>query len=1105
MIFANWTKNQLRTGLLAACVAAAPVYGVAQASRPVHLQCDSLTNPLGVDDPHPLFSWQLQDPAQSAKQTAYELQIATDPSLLAAEKPDVWKSGRIQSAQSLGIAYGGPALAAERRYYWQVKLWAADEKPYPSSEVNWFETGLLTPDGWRAKWVGFEQEDLKRVRESEAAWIWNPGEDALKHAKIGNHQFRSSVQVPSPVDSAILYVAGKDTPAAWVNGKQVLVSQPLPPWKQLPWGTYVPVDVTGQLHPGNNSVSVEVTVYKGSGYDNFAGMSAVLLIHLKDGSVIRGKSGPGWKATADAPAHWTDPSFDDAGWQHAQVVAAAGTAPLGRPWPVGPVKCLRKAFEVSKSIHSARIYATALGAYQIHLNGQLVSDQILSPGWTDYRHEVTYQVYDVTAIVKKGSNAIAAYLAPGWYSTPLQWFRQPNNYGNTQPALRAQIRIEHADGSVEWIATDESWKAALSPIEQAEIYDGETYDARLEQAGWDRAEFSDAKWQPAQLVQPSPEPAVVSQYFQPIRVEKTLNAKTVTSPQPGVYIFDFGQDLTGFAHLQVEGPRGTNIRLRFAEVLNPDGTMYVENLRTAKATDHFILAGNGAEEYQPRFTFHGFRYVELTGLSAKPDLSAVKAVVFHTDAPFTAQLHTASPLINQLWSNIMWGQRSNFLGVPTDCPQRDERLGWTGDAQVFWRTASYNMNLSTFSNKYATDVRHTQQGTSLYGIYAPATLAPSPGFAAGWSDAGVIVPWTAWLQFNDVRIVEENWSAMEAYLAEIQAANPDFLWKNKSGAPFGDWLAPGERTPEDLIATAYWAYDARLMQQMAHALGYSADEQKYQALFDSVKAAFNQAYVHPDGTVSGRPDHPDKMVSSLSPGKVSAKGDSQTSYVLALHMDLLPHNLRARAAQKLVAKIAANHWRLGTGFLGTPYLLEVLTDTGHSDLAYRLLLNTDYPSWGYLVEHGATTMWERWNGDQMLNDPAMNSFNHYAYGAVAEWIYRYAAGIDALSTDPGFHTIDLHPNFDKRLGSLDFTYMSPYGLIKSAWSVKGASTDWTVTIPANTAGHLRLTAEQAAKYSVAGEPIRQSNLITHAVASRSGETTYTLPAGTYTFAVRNPK
>jgi alpha-L-rhamnosidase len=443
------------------------------------------------------------------------------------------------------------------------------------------------------------------------------------------------------------------------------------------------------------------------------------------------------------------------------------------------------------------------------------------------------------------------------------------------------------------------------------------------------------------------------QSFPPIRVEKELTAKSMTSPSPGTYVFDFGQNLAGVARLRAQGPAGTVVQLRFAELVNSDGTIYTANLRNAEATDRMILAGNGLEEFQPNFTFHGFRYVEVTGLREKPGLDSVKAVVFHTDAAFTTELRTGSKMIDQLWSNILWGQRSNFVGVPTDCPQRDERLGWTGDAQVFWRAAVYNMGIEAFSRKFAGDLRVTQTSTPMYAQFAPGVFSENDGFAAGWADAGVIIPWTAWVQYGDKRILEQNWDAIEKYLNAIEAANPDYLWRHNFGIAYGDWLSPEGTTAEDLIATAYWAYDSSLMAQMAHALGRAAEEQRYRNTFEKIKAAFNQAYVHDDGRVTA---------SAASVAAIPAPGDargtilneSQTGYVLALHMNLLPEELRAKAGDLLVKLIEANHWHLGTGFLGTPYLLAALTETGHSDVAYRLLLSTEYPSWGYLVEHGAT-------------------------------------------------------------------------------------------------------------------------------------------------------
>jgi alpha-L-rhamnosidase len=401
------------------------------------------------------------------------------------------------------------------------------------------------------------------------------------------------------------------------------------------------------------------------------------------------------------------------------------------------------------------------------------------------------------------------------------------------------------------------------------------------------------------------------------------------------------------------------------------------------------------------------------------------------------------------------------------------------------------MDLAAFSRKYARDLRGTQSGTAMYGIYAPGTTKPNPGYGPGWSDAGVIVPWTSWIQTGDATIIDQNWEGMERYLAAIEADNPDHLWKKNSGIAFGDWLSPEGSTSEELIATAYWAYNATLMRQMAHARSRTEDEHRYAELFEKIKTAFNSSFVHADGVVG--------PISSALEAK-NAPEETQTGYVLALHMNLLPEAARALAAKRLVGRIEANNWRLGTGFLGTPYLLEVLADTGHADVAYRLLLNTEYPSWGYMVEHGATTTWERWNGDKMLADPGMNSFDHYAYGAVAEWIYRYAAGVDTVPEDAGFHTIFLHPNFDARLGNLDFSYDSSYGVIHSAWSVQGTNATWNVSIPANSKARMILSTAEAQNYTVGGQALSESKVVK--VTNREdGKGVYDLPSGTYNFTV----
>jgi len=1084
----RWTAPGLLLGMiLGATGLPVAAQQAAAGVGPVELRVDEMKAPLGIDDAAPRFSWQLADPARGAKQTAYEVQVASKAVALNNGKADVWSSGRIATGESLNVRYGGPALQPSMRYFWRVKVWGAEGKPYRASAIGWWETGLMKQEAWTANWIGYETAEEAAVRHAPAAWITSPNAKS-PGADKGSEQrvaYRQSIVLAKQVLRATLYATAQDTVSAWINGAQVLVADPFPAWRQMPWKKFVCADATGKLVAGANTLAIE-TVHYAPNPNDAPPMIATLVVEYADGTTASFQSGSDWKTAVHAGAGWQQESFDDSGWKAAIIADEK----LGHPWIPDSVKALRHNFDVSRPVKSARLYATALGVYEMFLNGQRVGEDVLTPGWTDYRQRVKYQTYDVTAQVKNGRNAIGALLAPGWYETSLEWFQQPNNYGDTPPALKAQLRIEHTDGSVEWVGTDASWQANTSPILHSEIYDGESQDARFTQPGWNTAAFDAAAWKNVQSIEPKPV-AIEAQDYPAIRVERTVAAKSVAEPKPGMYVFDFGQNLAGVERLRVTGPKGTDVKLRFAEIVNADGTIYTDNLRTAKVTDHFILSGKGVEEFTPQFTFHGFRYAELTGLPTAPQKDAVTAVVLHTDAPFTAKLATGSAMIDKLWSNILWGQRSNFVGVPTDCPQRDERLGWMADAQVFWRAATYNMDLAAFSRKFAGDMRGTQTGTAYFGIYSPGTARPNMGWGAGWSDAGVVIPWTSWLQNGDTSIVEKNWVAMEKYVAAINAANPDGLWKHESGIAFGDWVSPEGRTDYTLIATAYWAYDATLMREMAHATGRTAEEEKYTRLFEKIRTAFEKEFVREDGFVAGA-----DMSDEANKGK---GGDTQAGYVLALHMNLVPDALRAKAAEKLAGKIEANHGLLGTGFLGTPYLLEELTKSGNAQLAYKLLLNTSYPSWGYLVEHGATTMWERWNGDKMKDDPSMNSYNHYAYGAVGDWIARYAAGVDATPLDAGFHTVELHPTFDARLGHIAFDYDSAYGKIHSDWTVEGTTAQWHVTLPANTTGWLRLSADQAARYKLDGVPLGQSKQ--SKAVTRGSESGFELEAGSYTFTV----
>ena len=1073
---------------------------------PVALQVDNLTNPLGVDNPAPHFSWRLQDSARGAAQSAYQVRIASTAELLAGNAADIWNSGVVKSNQSINVLYAGPALKPSTRYFWRVQVWNTAGKPYSASEVNWWETGLMTQDEWHAQWIGYETPEEATVRHAASTWITSPDAKALaeKKQKQQHVAYRTTLTLARPVLSATLYATAQDTVSAWVNGAQLLTAEPLPPWGQMPWKKFVRADVGHNLKAGANTIAIDAVHYvanpSGMITDETPPMIATLVVKYTDGSWSSFSTGSDWKVSTDPAGNWQQTGFNDSAWKAAAQFApgASGTEP-GHPWIPDSVKALRKDFTVISPIKSARMYVTALGEYEIFLNGDRVGDQVFAPGWTDYRERVVYQTYDVTAQLVSGKNVIGALLAPGWYETPLEWFQQPNNYGMTSPALRAQLRIEHTDGMVEWIVSDQNWAARVSDVLQSELYDGETQDARRRLPGWTTANVDISDWNHATIVEPAPV-KIEAQNFPPIHVERTIAAKSLTEPKPGVWVYDFGQNLSGIEVLKVQGPAGTDVRLRFAEVLNADGTIYTDNMRTAKVTDHFILRGEGVEDFNAHFTFHGFRYAELTGLPTSPGKEALKVAVIHSGAPFTSKFDTGSPMINQLWSNIQWGQRSNFIGVPTDCPQRDERLGWMADAQVFWRAATYNMDLAAFSRKFAADMRGTQSGTSFYGIYAPGTAKPNMGHGPGWSDAGVIIPYTAWLQSGDTSIIDQNWSAMQKYLDGIAAANPDWMWKNEIGTPFGDWLSPEGKTDITLIGTAYWACDVTLMQRMAHATGRKADAEKYAQTFAKISAAFQKQFVHSDGFIAGADNTASPFGVINNPNAKSQGGDTQTGYVLALHMNLLAESQRAAVAKRLADKIEQNHGLLATGFLGTPYLLEELTKAGYAKLAYQLLLNTQYPSWGYMVQHGATTTWERWNGDQMRDDPSMNSYNHYAYGAVADWIYRYAAGVDTTPLGAGFHTVVLHPVFDARLGKIAFDYASSYGPIHSDWTANQNTADWHVTIPPNTRGWLPLNPNEAANYMLEGEALASSKLAK--AGTREGERGYELAPGSYNFEVK---
>jgi alpha-L-rhamnosidase len=749
----------------------------------------------------------------------------------------------------------------------------------------------------------------------------------------------------------------------------------------------------------------------------------------------------GLLAASDWTARWIEPALDE-----------DASAPAPSPM-------LRHTFQVRGPVRSARAYVTSHGLYELHLNGVRVGDDVLTPGWTSYNKRLQYQTYDVAHFLKPGENVVGAILGSGWYRGQLQNYR--NHYGD-RLALLAQVEITYADGTHQTVVSDEDWRASTGPILSSEIYSGEIYDARLEKAGWDRSGYHDADWSGVRVAQ-YPTATLVAPDGPPIRrVEEVKPVKILRSPS-GQTIVDLGQNMVGWVRLSVEGAAGTRVTLRHAEVLDQKGNLYIDNLRAAAQTVVYTLRGGGWEVFEPHFTFQGFRFVAIDGYPGTPTLDRLTGIVVHSDIAPASEFSTSSGLINQLQHNILWGQKGNFVDVPTDCPQRDERLGWTGDAQAFSSTAAFNMDVAGFFTKWLKDVAADQYDNGSVPHVIPDVLTrpdrPNAG-SAGWADAAVIIPWNIYLSYGDRRVLEEQYDSMTKWAEYVRRrAGDDYLWTEDF--TFGDWLAyattrsdyPGATTGKDLVATAFFAHSTDLLARTARVLGKSDDAARYEALLEKIRGAFAKEFVTPEGRVGE---------------------NTQTAYVLALQFDLLPETFRARAASRLAADIRERK-HLTTGFLGTPYLLHVLSAYGYLDEAYMLLERREYPSWLYPVTRGATTIWERWDGikvDGSFQDAGMNSFNHYAYGAVGEWMYRTMAGIEIDPSAPGYKHVVFQPHPGGHFTEVSASHETLYGRVASHWTRSGDRFELTIEVPANTSASVRLPHTRLDSVTEAGQPVR---------------------------------
>jgi alpha-L-rhamnosidase len=1096
-------KINFKAGLPFFLLAALCVLGSvrAEALSPVQiyaLTCEHLVNPIGIGNRQPRLSWKLRSDRIGEVQTAWEIRATPTVAGLKSGSPNLWDSGKVVSDQSVLVPWDGKPLGSRSRVFWQVRVWDMNGQPTAWSKVASFELGLLnSATEWKGKWITADlpRYDIEKNILSKAYWI-NAGSKADQAAGI-----RLAIELPSNaiVRSAVVDAAADGRITVYVNGhptQEGFTSLTAP----------LHAEVWNELTPGTNiiaigSAAVRRNIRHDRGQPGRDAIAARVLIELQNGRRLEFNTDGSWKAAVAPGSDWFATNYDDSAWPAATVLAPYSDQPSKYcDTTIGPGRYLRKNFVAKKSIVRARLYATALGVYEAFINGRRVSNDQLAPGWTDYNKRVMVQTYNVTKLVRPGENALGAVLGDGWYAGRVGWMGLAQ-YGKV-PYFNAQLEITYADGSRQVIATDSSWKAGPGEIVGADEQWGEILDARKAIKNWNQPFFDDSAWNRAVVEEHSV--ALVPQLGPPVRELMEVAPQKITrrggdalvaklggapAASPHAWMVDFGQNLVGHVRLTARGPAGDTITVRHGEMLNPDGSLYTANLRTALATDKFILDGKGREIFEPQFTFHGFRYAEVTGYPGKLKADDIRAIVVGSDCPPTGTFTCSNPELNRLYQNIVWSQRGNFLSVPTDCPQRDERLGWMGDAQVFAPTAACNANVAAFFTKWMVDVDDGQTPDGAFCDVSPRVNRPQPAMPV-WGDAGVIIPWVMYQAYGDKAFLADNYPFMARWVdfskerALHPPPNPFARFEpptNTAGTLIvsggvGDHLAP-VRTPTEVVDTAYFAHSAQLVARAATFLGKTNDAAKYNRLFHEIKDAFDKAFVSTNGMV---------------------QGNTQTAYILALHFGLLPENLRAAAAQRLAENVE-QHGHLTTGFVGNGLICPTLTAIGRSDLAWDLLLTNTYPSWLFPVKNGATTIWERWDGwtpDHGFQDPTMNSFNHYSLGSVGAWLYSGAAGIKPDESAPGYKHFFLEPQFTTRLTHLKATLDSPYGTIMSSWRFENGHLLYDVTIPPNSSATLILP--------VPPKDVRQS--AQPLPLPDNSTTRLPLAAGTYHFSIlRRPK
>lgn len=1086
----------------------------AGAQEITRLTTEYMDRPMGIDVKQPVFGWQMQSDRYGAAQTAYRIVTATSKENLE-NGTYTYDSGTVNSPTSVCIKYNGPELAPCTRYYWQVLV--TDERgKVHESPASWFETGLMGGLWGNAMWIASNKMQLSPYRFDYAI------EYDVETAKPGPAKFIFG----APQEDCYVFVMLDTRDSAKVMLGNALYNKETVQHTLNVSNIIPPADATKKHH-------IRLEVRGGGNYDVKVSLDGRVISQGNQTSIncMRDSIGRpqarlfsiGYRQPQGFDAVFSNIKLLNYKWDNLVLNSDPKTynakgdnkAVLWMPGSDINAPIMRKNVNVGKEVKRARLYATARGAYWFYINGQRVGDGYLNPGWTDFRHRIMYNTYDVTQMLRQGNNALGIELGHGWFCDDFGWAGAMwgDQYGY-KPSALAMIKVEYTDGTNETFVTDNTWKVYNGgPLYVNNLYHGVIYDAQREVDGWKEPGFNDAAWEKVAILPPPPASTEIQGYVGlEIKNNITLTAKKMTRIG-NRFIYDMGQNFAGVPRLKnMKGRKGQTITIHFAEMLYPEtvpenprapltrehyernkGQMYMDNYRSAISTDYYTFRGAPeGETFEPPFTQHGYRYVSIDGLDEPLPLEDVEGIVLESVGEQISRYETSNADINQLFNNIVWGQRGNFLAVPTDCPQRDERLGWTGDANVFCRTSTYNMMTGPFFNRWFYTLRDQKSENGDVGGYYPSLGgtkegAPRSGFerGCGWSDVTITVPWEMYQQYGDLGFVERHYGAMKDYMKFLESQAKDYIYPD--AFYWGDWLAPMP-TNISMLSTAYFGYDARLMREMAKALGKTDDAVYYDKLYRNISRAFCNYFFDSEGyTIEGNHEGTPRM-------------DTQTSYLLPLAFLELPEDLQQKAVKHLLEAIERSNYHLQTGFLGTPLLCNVLSNFGHNDIAYRLYTQTEYPSWLFPVKQGATTMWERWNSytiKEGFGEVSMNSFNHYAYGAIEEWIMSHNLGIQRDENRPGYKHILMQPKINDTFSFVKGGFRSVYGDIASAWEIKPSGTEIEFTIPANTTATFTLPVS-----SMDNLKLKKGKKGVSSKSFDDGKAVYELKSGTYKFILK---